>query len=196
MRFEALAIEKACRVRIEPNADLRGFFARTFCTREFEAAGLPTEAVQSSISYNAKRGTVRGMHFQWPPSKEGKLVRCVRGSLYDVLIDLRPASPTYLHHTGVHLDQDNRDAVFIPAGVAHGFQTLADATEVLYQMSDAYAPDLAGGVRWNDPQFAIDWPVRGDIVIAERDANYPDFDRRAFETELAERSNAPSRRIA
>lgn len=185
MRFEALPIDQAMLVRIEPQADPRGYFARIFCAREFAAAGLPTEAVQSSLSYNARRGTVRGMHFQWPPSQEGKLVRCIRGGLFDVLLDLRPASPTYLRHAAVRLDTDNRDAVYIPPGVAHGFQTLVDATEVLYQMTDAYAPDLAAGVRWNDPQFAIDWPITSDLVIADRDASYPDFERRAFEAELA-----------
>ncbi|AMN47438.1 dTDP-4-dehydrorhamnose 3,5-epimerase [Steroidobacter denitrificans] len=186
MQFEPLTIAGAMRVRIEPHTDHRGFFARTFCTAEFARAGLPTEALQASISYNAKLGTVRGMHFQWPPSHEGKLVRCLRGKLFDVLIDLRPDSATYLQHQGLLLDQDNRAAVFIPAGVAHGFQTLTDHTEVLYQMTDVHAPDLAGGVRWNDPMFGIPWPL-GQPIIAERDAGYPDFDRARFETELRHR---------
>jgi len=187
MRFEALGIHQAVLVRIERYADERGFFARTFCTREFGEAGLPIEAVQASVSFNAKRGTVRGMHFQWPASREDKLVRCIRGSVFDVLLDLRPLSPSYLRHVTVELDQDNRDAVFIPHGVAHGFQTLVDSTEVLYQMTDVYAPGLAAGVRWNDPSFAISWPVSSGIVISERDATYPDFDRKAFEAELASR---------
>jgi dTDP-4-dehydrorhamnose 3,5-epimerase len=190
MRFEALAIDHAFLVRIEPNSDVRGFFARTFCTREFAAAGLPIEVVQASLSYNARRGTVRGMHFQWPPSREGKFVRCVRGGLFDVLIDLRPESPTYLRHTALTLDENNRDAVYIPPGIAHGFQTLADATEVLYQMTDTYAPELAAGVRWNDPHFGIEWPITGEVVIAQRDASYPDFQQRAFEAELALRTGA------
>jgi dTDP-4-dehydrorhamnose 3,5-epimerase len=187
VKFDALGVHRAVLVRIERNADERGFFARTFCTQEFGEAGLPTEAVQASVSFNARRGTVRGMHFQWPPSRESKLVRCLRGSLLDVLLDLRPDSPTYLRHVSVRLNEDSRDAVFIPQGIAHGFQTLADATEVLYQMTDTYAPDLAAGVRWNDPRFGIDWPIRSGIVISERDAHYPDFDRRAFESELARR---------
>jgi dTDP-4-dehydrorhamnose 3,5-epimerase len=128
------------------------------------------------------------MHFQWPPSREGKLVRCVRGRLFDVLIDLRPQSPTYLRHAALTLDEDNRDAVYIPPGIAHGFQTLADGTEVLYQMTDTYAPELATGVRWNDPHFGIEWPVTGEVVIAQRDASYPDFEQRAFEAELAHRT--------
>ena len=188
MKFEALSIHQAFLVRIEPHADERGFFARTFCAWEFGRAGLPTEAVQASVSFNTKRGTVRGMHFQWPPSREGTLVRCVRGSVFDVLLDLRPESPTYLRHVSVQLDEENRDAVFIPRGIAHGFQTLRDATEVLYQMTDLYAPDLAAGVRWNDPSFAIEWPMNDDIVISERDAHYMDFDRQAFESELMRRS--------
>ena len=190
MRFEALEIHQAFLVRIERQADARGFFARTFCVREFAAAGLPTAAIQASTSFNTARGTVRGMHFQWPPSREGKLVRCLRGSVVDVLLDLRPNSPSYLRHVSLSLDEENRDAVYIPHGVAHGFQTLSDSTEVLYQMTDAYAPDLATGFRWNDPSFGIEWPVRSGIVISERDALYADFDRRAFESELARRSGA------
>ena len=190
MKFETLGIHQAQRVRIERNEDFRGFFARTYCTEEFASAGLPTEAVQSSISYNQRSGTLRGMHFQWPPSREGKLVRCLRGALFDALLDLRPESPTYLRHVSVHLDEDNRDAVFIPHGVAHGFLTLADATEVLYQMTDVYAPELAAGVRWDDPSFGIAWPACNRLVISERDTRYPDFDRGAFEAELALRSRA------
>jgi dTDP-4-dehydrorhamnose 3,5-epimerase len=187
MRFEALAIHQAVVVRVEPSADARGLFARTFCVDEFVAAGLPTEFVQASMSFNVRRGTVRGMHFQWPPSREGKLVRCIRGALHDVILDLRPSSPTYLHHSAVRLDEDNRSAVFIPDGVAHGFQTLADSTEVLYQMTDFYAPGLAAGFRWDDPTFGIEWPLRSGIVISERDARYPDFDRQAFESDLRQR---------
>ena len=190
MRFEPLAIDGAALVRIEPQPDSRGFFARTFCVEEFAAAGLPTPVVQTSVSFNERAGTVRGMHFQWPPSREGKLVRCIRGRLYDVLLDLRPQSPAYLQHVAVTLDEDNRDAVFIPPGIAHGFQTLLPRTEVWYQMTDSYAPALAAGVRWNDPAFAIDWPMQ-ESAISERDARYPDFDRAHFEREL-ERTAVPA----
>jgi dTDP-4-dehydrorhamnose 3,5-epimerase len=190
MRFEPLPLDQAFLVRVEPHADARGLFARTFCVAEFAAAGLPTALVQASISFNARRGTVRGMHFQWAPSREAKLVRCARGALFDVLLDLRPGSPSYLRHVAVELNEANRDAVFIPHGVAHGFQTLADATEVLYQMTDVHAPALAAGVRWNDPGFGIRWPLTGGIVVSERDAGYPDFDRAAFEAELARREGA------
>jgi dTDP-4-dehydrorhamnose 3,5-epimerase len=193
MRFEPLAIAGAVLVKMEPHADLRGFFARSFCADEFAAHGLPTQLVQSSVSYNDRSGTVRGMHFQWPPSREAKLVRCVRGRLCDVLLDLRPQSPTYLKHAMIALDEDNRDAVFIPHGIAHGFQTLTARTEVLYQMTDVFAPNLAAGLRWDDPALGIPWPAASDIVISERDSTYPDFDRHDFEAELARRESVISR---
>ena len=188
MRFDRLGIHGAFLITIERNIDQRGFFARTFCTKEFEDVGIPAAVVQSSISFSTCRGTVRGMHFQWPPSRESKLVRCLRGSIFDVLLDLRPRSPSYLRHISVQLNENNRDAVFIPHGVAHGFQTLLDGTEVLYQMADVYAPALANGVRWNDPAFSIKWPIAGPVVISDRDADYPDFDRQRFESELALRA--------
>jgi dTDP-4-dehydrorhamnose 3,5-epimerase len=197
MHLEPLAIHQAFLVRIEPHADVRGFFARTFCAQEFAAAGLPSTIVQASISVNRLLGTVRGLHFQWPPSREGKLVTCVRGRLFDVLLDLRPDSPSYLKHVSVVLDEDNRDAVMIPDGVAHGFQTLAAATEVVYHMTDAYAPELGAGFRWNDPSFGIQWPISAGVVISERDTRYPDFDRDAFESELRRRSDEHcSKRVA
>jgi dTDP-4-dehydrorhamnose 3,5-epimerase len=188
MLFEALELSGAALVKMERHSDERGFFARSVCVEEFQAHGLPAGFVQSSVSWNSRRGTVRGMHFQWPPSREGKLVRCLRGAIHDVLLDLRPGEPTYLRHRAVRLDQDNRDAVFIPSGVAHGFQTLADDCEVFYQMTDVYAPALVAGVRWNDPAFGIPWPIGSDIVITQRDATYPDFDRQRFEAELGERT--------
>jgi dTDP-4-dehydrorhamnose 3,5-epimerase len=186
MLFAELTVAGAALVRMERHADTRGFFARTWCAREFAQAGLPSAFVQSSISHNNRRGTLRGMHFQWPPSQEAKLVRCIRGALLDVLLDLRPGSPSYLAHCAVELTAENGDAVFIPHGVAHGFQTLADCTEILYQMTDFYAPALSTGVRWNDPAFAIRWPLK-DTVISERDAHCPLFERAAFEAELAGR---------
>jgi dTDP-4-dehydrorhamnose 3,5-epimerase len=188
MQFERLDLAGAALVRMTRDSDARGFFARSVCVEEFQAHGLSADFVQSSISWNPRRGTVRGLHFQWPPSHEGKLVRCVRGAICDVLLDLRPAQPTYLRHCAVTLDQENRDAVFVPAGVAHGFQTLADGTEVLYQMTDLHQPALAGGVRWNDAAFGISWPLAGDIIISRRDGDWPDFERRNFESELERRS--------
>lgn len=190
MRIEALALPGAALVKMTRIEDERGFFARSACVAEFRTHGLAGEFVQSSISWNPRRGTVRGLHSQWPPSREGKLVRCVRGAIHDVLLDLRPGQATYLSHQGITLDEDNRDAVYVPPGVAHGFQTLADESEVLYQMTDLHAPELAFGVRWNDPAFAIGWPIREPTVIAPRDANYADFSARAFEAELARRGDA------
>jgi dTDP-4-dehydrorhamnose 3,5-epimerase len=190
MQFEALPVEGAVLVKIEANRDERGFFARTFCSREFAANGLSASLVQASISYNELRGTVRGMHFQWPHSREDKLVRCIRGSLLDVLLDLRPNSGSYLQHCSVRLDDEQRDAVFIPHGVAHGFQTLAGNTEVLYQMTDFFAPELGAGVRWDDSAFGISWPLP-PAMISRRDASYPDFDRVQYEAEFAERRRAP-----
>ena len=184
MQLQSLDLAGAFLVRLEPVSDERGFFARAFCADEFRRAGIASEVVQASISFNRRQATVRGMHFQWPPSREAKLVRCVRGAVFDVLLDLRPESRTYLQHLSVQLDDESRDAVYIPAGVAHGFQTLCDRAEVLYQMSDWHEPALAGGVRWNDASFGIRWPVSEGVVISDRDAGYPDFDRAAFERAL------------
>jgi dTDP-4-dehydrorhamnose 3,5-epimerase len=189
MQFEPLPLEGAVLVAIEAHRDDRGFFARTFCAREFADHGLSPAVVQASISYNELRGTVRGMHFQWPHSREDKLVRCLRGSVIDVLLDLRPTSGTYLKHCAVNLDDEKRNAVFIPYGIAHGFQTLAAKTEVLYQMSDFFAPDLGAGVRWNDPAFGIEWPLPA-ANISERDATYPDFDQVQYESDFADRHRA------
>ncbi len=179
MRFGPTPIVGAFIVGIEPQVDARGFFARTWCAREFAAHGLPAHMVQTSFSHNVRSGTVRGMHVQLPPSKEGKLVSCARGRIYDVLVDLRPDSPSFLRHFGVEIGSDVHDAVFIPPSVAHGFQTLADETQVLYQMTDYFAPEQAFGFRWNDPAFAIRWPLE-ETVILSRDRDYPDFDVRSY----------------
>jgi dTDP-4-dehydrorhamnose 3,5-epimerase len=191
MLFNALSIAGAAFVTIEPQVDERGFFARTFCKDQFAAHGLPAAIVQASVSYNETRGTVRGLHFQWPPSQEAKLVRCVRGRLFDVLLDLRPVSASYLKHETLTLDADGHAAVFIPPGVAHGFQTLDDRTEILYQMTDFYASELATGVRWDDPAFGIEWPL-SDVVISDRDRAYPDFSRAEFEAQLRRRHALPA----
>jgi dTDP-4-dehydrorhamnose 3,5-epimerase len=161
---------------IEPEkiADQRGFFARTWCQRELAAHGLESQLVQCSISFNRKAGTLRGMHYQVAPCEETKIVRCTRGAVFDVVIDLRPHSPTFKRHVAVTLTGENHIILYIPKGFAHGFQTLEDDTEVLYQMSEFYAPEYARGVRWNDPAFAITWPA-ADRIINERDQSYPDF---------------------
>ena len=162
---------------IEPEriADDRGFFARTFCRDEFAARGLQDDFVQCNVSFNAKRGILRGMHFQAHPYSEVKLVRCTRGAIHDVIIDLRPDSQTYTRWFGVDLDAENRRQLYIPQGFAHGFQTLADGSEVFYQMGAMYRDDAGRGVRWNDPAFAIRWPLPDEAVLSTRDASYPDF---------------------
>ncbi len=174
MRFFDTPIPGVWLIAPEPHADERGFFARTFCAREFAEHGLDTELVQASISFNPRRGTLRGMHYQAPPHEEGKLVRCTRGAIRDVALDLRPDSPAFRQHFGARLDEDNRLALWVPPGVAHGFLTLTDGAEVLYQMSEFHEPGAGRGVRWDDPAFAIDWP-EPPVVISERDAGYPDF---------------------
>lgn len=163
-------------VVIEPKRfeDERGFFARSFCAREFEAHGLNPRVVQCSISFNRKRGTLRGLHLQRSPHAEARLVRCTAGALYDVILDLRPESPTFRRHCGVELRARNRKMLYVPEGCAHGFQTLEDDTEVFYQMSEFFVPDAAAGVRWNDPAFGITWPL-AVTMISERDRTCPDF---------------------
>ena len=158
-------------VRIEDN---RGFFGRSWCQNEFEDHGLNPRLVQCSISFNAKRGTLRGMHFQIKPYQEAKLVRCTMGAAYDVVIDLRPASATYKNWFALELSAENRRALYIPEGFAHGFQTLADETEIFYQMSEFYHPEASGGIRWNDPTFSINWPI-DMLIISERDNGYPNW---------------------
>jgi dTDP-4-dehydrorhamnose 3,5-epimerase len=187
MIFTETQISGAFVVEIDAQADHRGMFARTFCEREFAARGIEVRMVQSNVSLTRRRGTVRGMHFQWPPSREGKLVRCTRGRLLDVVIDLRPDSPTYTQHIAVEIDAAIRRAIYIPPGLAHGFQTLEDDTEIFYQMSDFYDARLSAGVRWNDPSFEIEWPL-ADVTILDRDRTYPDFDARKFAAELVARA--------
>ena len=176
MRFVQTDIPGCAIVEIEPHEDERGGFARTWCQHEFDGAGLPSRLVQCSVSRNRKRGTMRGLHFQLPPSREGKLVRCTRGAIFDVVVDLRSASRRYLGHVSVDLTADNCRAIFIPPGCAHGFQTLQDDTDVFYQMTDVFAPDLSAGLRWNDPELAIEWPI-DEAIMNGRDRDYPDLDR-------------------
>jgi dTDP-4-dehydrorhamnose 3,5-epimerase len=174
VRYRPTAVAGAVVVELDRHVDERGFFARTWCADEFAAAGLPERFVQSSVSWNEHRYTLRGMHWQAAPFGEGKLVRCTRGAIFDVVVDLRPESATYLTHVAVRLDEDNRHALFVPPGSAHGFLTLVDRTEVLYQMDTAHTPDAARGARWDDPSFGIEWPAP-PAVISERDRSYPDL---------------------
>jgi dTDP-4-dehydrorhamnose 3,5-epimerase len=173
MKFTSVPLGGAHLVELEPVADERGFFARSWCAEEFRSYGLNPALAQCSLSFNKRKGTLRGMHYQAEPHAEVKLVRCTSGVIYDVILDLRPASPTYCKWFAIELTAANRRMLYIPAGIAHGFQTLADDTEVFYQMSVNYHPESARGVRWNDPLFAIEWPVR-DLIISERDRSFPD----------------------
>lgn len=176
MRFQETELAGAYLISLEAAEDQRGYFARTFCRKEFADQGLNTEIAQCSISFNARKSTLRGMHYQVVPAAETKLVQCVRGSIYDVIIDLRPESETYCHWIGVDLIEGSRCLLYIPEGFAHGFQTLEDNTAIYYQISAFYAPQYARGVRWNDPAFAINWPLANPI-ISEKDRQLPDFQK-------------------
>ena len=174
MTFNETVITGVFEISIQAIRDERGFFARSWCRSEFEQHGLESALVQCNISFNARKGTLRGMHFQAAPFAEAKLVRCTRGAVYDVVLDLRPESPTFKSWIAVTLTAENRNMVYIPKGCAHGFLTLQDETEVFYQMSEYYNAASARGVRWDDPAFGIAWPDRIE-VISDRDRNYPDF---------------------
>ena len=174
MLFRELDLAGVHLVEPQRHADERGFFARTFCEDELGAAGLVHRFRQSSVSFNARRGTVRGMHFSKAPHEETKIVRCTAGAIHDVVVDLRRDSPTYLASTAVRLSAENRLALYIPRGLAHGFQALQDSTEVLYMIDPPYVPGASAGIRWNDPAIRVTWP-EPITVIAERDLAYPDW---------------------
>jgi dTDP-4-dehydrorhamnose 3,5-epimerase len=175
LTFTATAVDGAFIVDVERIEDKRGFFARAFCIEQFAAQGLETAIVQSNISHNEKRGTLRGMHYQAAPHEEAKLVRCVRGEVFDVALDLRRGSKTFLRWAAVTLTAEKRNAFYIPKGVAHGFQTLTENTELYYEMFAPYVKEAARGVRWNDAAFGIDWPVAGAPHLSEQDRTWPDF---------------------
>jgi dTDP-4-dehydrorhamnose 3,5-epimerase len=175
MIFHETELKGAFEIHIEPKADERGFFARSWCRDEFEEHKLNSRLAQCNISFNSQKGTLRGMHYQVAPYAEAKVVRCTQGSVHDVLIDLRPESPTFKQWVAVSLTAENRKMVYVPEGFAHGFLTLEDNTEVFYQMSEFYSAESARGIRWNDPAFGIAWP--GTVkVISERDRSYPNFE--------------------
>jgi dTDP-4-dehydrorhamnose 3,5-epimerase len=175
MIFRDTGIEGAWVIALERFEDERGFFARTWDAKEFSEHGLNGDLVQCSLSYNRARGTLRGLHYQAPPHEEAKLVRCTAGAIFDVAVDLRRDSGTFKDWFGIELSAENRHALYIPEGCAHGFLTLTDDSEVLYQISELYAPDAARGARWDDSAFGIDWPAEV-VVINERDRTYPDFE--------------------
>jgi dTDP-4-dehydrorhamnose 3,5-epimerase len=172
MIFTETKLKGAFIIELEERKDVRGGFARTFCAREFEAHGLTANIAQANLSYNHKAGTLRGMHYQVPPAAETKLVRCTRGRIYDVIVDLRPASATYLQHFGIELSEDNRRALYVPELFAHGYQTLTDGAEAVYQVSEFYTPGHERGLRYSDPALAIRWPLPV-TVISDKDANWP-----------------------
>jgi dTDP-4-dehydrorhamnose 3,5-epimerase len=174
MKFTETKLAGAYILDISPMEDERGFFARTFCTEELQEHQLISDIKQANMSGNEKCGTLRGMHYQVDPYQETKLIRCTRGALYDVIIDLRKESPTYKQWIGVELTADNRRALFVPRDFAHGFITLEDNTDAFYMVSQSYVPGAEDGIRWNDPQFAIEWPIEASC-ISDKDANWDDY---------------------
>ncbi|MGE0704972.1 MAG: dTDP-4-dehydrorhamnose 3,5-epimerase [Vicinamibacterales bacterium] len=175
LRFEPALVQGAWLIDLSSVQDERGFFARVWCQREFEQHGLVADLVQMNLSHSGQRGTLRGLHYQVAPSEETKVISCIRGAIWDVIVDLRPSSSTYLRWIGVELTAGNRRQLYVPRGCAHGYQTLADETEVLYHASARYAPQAERGIRWNDPQFSIAWPIVEPIVSA-KDLKWSDFE--------------------
>lgn len=174
MIFHETAVQGASLIELNKLTDDRGFFARAFCTAEFAEHGLETVFVQSNVSRNRKRGTLRGMHMQADPHGEVKVVRCTRGAVFDAFVDLRPESPTYLQWFGAELSEDNHRTLYIPSGCAHGYLTLCDEAEVMYLVSASYHPESERGYRWNDPAFGIEWPkTPGEKIISDKDSSWP-----------------------
>jgi len=174
MQFSKTSLDDLYVIELSPFVDERGSFARVFCSKEFSNAGISYNIVQSNLSLNTQRGTLRGLHFQLPPYEEGKLIRCIRGEIFDVVVDLRRQSSTFRHSFCVELSESNGKALFVPPGFAHGFQTLTDDTQVLYMMTQFYSPDHVGGYRWNDAAFNIAWPIVSPI-LSDKDLSFPDF---------------------
>lgn len=175
MLFKETKLKGAYIIEPERLEDNRGFFARAWCKKEFEAHGLNSDLVQCNISFNKERGTLRGMHYQLPPCEEAKFIRCTMGVIFDVIIDLRPNSTTYLEWIGVELTADNRKMLYVPEEFAHGYQTLMPNTEIFYQVSQFYSKEFESGVRWNDPVFGIEWPETENIIISEKDRDWLDY---------------------
>jgi dTDP-4-dehydrorhamnose 3,5-epimerase len=174
MKFHPTTLKDAVLIDLERRGDDRGFFARTFCADEFAANGLPTEFVQQNMSYSPTKGTIRGMHFQRAPHAEDKLIRCLRGAIVDIILDLRPDSPTYKQWEAFELNDENKRQLLVPKGFAHGFQTLSDHVEVTYLVSSRYNGAAEGGVRWNDPAFGITWPL-APTEMSDKDKQWADF---------------------
>lgn len=175
MKFTETKIPGVWVIEMQRHQDERGWFARTWCASELQSHGLEHKLSQCSTSFNVRRGTLRGMHYQSAPYEEEKIIRCTRGSAFDVALDLRPSSPTYLKWTALELSAENGRALYIPKGCAHGFQTLEDSTEIFYSISIPYQPGNSSGVRWDDPLIHIDWPLPNEAILHPRDAEYPDL---------------------
>ncbi|RMD04340.1 dTDP-4-dehydrorhamnose 3,5-epimerase [Clostridium autoethanogenum] len=175
MIFLETKLKDAYIIQLQPIADERGFFSRTWCKNEFEKHGLKSEIVQCNLSYNEKKGTLRGMHYQVEPYRETKLIRCIKGAFYDVIIDLRKKSHTYKQWIGVELTENNNKSLYVPEGFAHGFQTLVDDTYAFYQVTEFYTPGAERGIRWNDPQFKIQWPEEKNRIISAKDQSLGDY---------------------
>jgi dTDP-4-dehydrorhamnose 3,5-epimerase len=173
--IEETKLKGAFTVEMEPIRDNRGFFARAWCQREFEACGMITHFVQANVTFSPSRGTIRGLHYQVAPHQEIKLVRCTRGATWDVIIDLRPESAAYLQWLAIELTSDNHRMIYIPAGFAHGYQILMDDTEVFYQVGQFYAPGYERGIRWDDPAFGIEWPLTENLILSEKDKSWPNY---------------------
>jgi dTDP-4-dehydrorhamnose 3,5-epimerase len=180
MRFIDTGISGPVLLSQEKHHDERGFFARTWCTREFAEHGIDFSIVQRNLSFNRHEGTLRGLHFQAPPNAEGKLISCTHGSIFDVIVDIRPDSPTFLNSFSVVLSADDGQSLYAPPGFAHGFVTLTDNTQIDYLMSEFHEPSLAGGFRWNDPALKIEWPISEPAAISDRDATYADLNPDEF----------------
>ncbi len=191
MIFNALSLPGAFRITLDKKADARGHFARTFCVQEFSDHGLNPNLVQCNTSFNLSRGTLRGLHWQATPHAEAKLVRVTRGSLWDVMVDLRPKSPTFLQWHGETLDEDNGVMLYIPEGFAHGFVTAHENTEIFYQMTTLYDPTLARGARFDDPAFKIKWPGTDPLIVSDRDLLFPTFDPAAVARAATTASSVP-----
>jgi len=184
MIFTETKLKGAFIIDLDRKEDSRGFFARTFCQEEFKAHGLKPAIAQASIAYNRRKGTIRGMHFQYPPATETKLVRCTRGGVLDIIVDLRPESDTYLQHVAVELNEDNQRALYVPERFAHGYQTLHDETDTSYQVGAFYAPNVEGGLMYNEPRLGLDWPLPV-TVVSDKDSNFQSLDQ--IEAELRRR---------
>jgi dTDP-4-dehydrorhamnose 3,5-epimerase len=188
MIFTESALQGAYIIDLERRPDNRGFFARVFCQKEFEAHGLKPVIAQANVAFNQRKGTMRGMHFQFPPTAETKVVRCTRGAILDIIVDLRPESPTYLQHIAVELNEDNHRALYVPERFAHGYQVLQDKTETSYQVGEFYAPGSEGGLVYSDPRLGLQWPLPVS-AISEKDQAWPLLDLQ--ETEVKERMSIP-----